>query len=92
MMINTDVALKIWNYKFCSLSQSDWLRLFLSQTFSHINTPTISAHLFFMPTPPMKMEQCVLKHRHTKFRHLGTTQTKEYNILQFWLKFDKTDT
>ena len=36
---------------------SDWLRLFLSQTFSRINTPTVSTWLFFLLTPPMKMER-----------------------------------
>jgi hypothetical protein len=35
---------------------SDWLRLFLSQTHSHIHTPTISSRLFFVLTQPMKME------------------------------------
>jgi len=36
---------------------SDWLRLFLSLTFTRINTPTISSRLFFLLTPPMKKEQ-----------------------------------
>jgi hypothetical protein len=45
---------------------SNWLRLFSSQTFSHINTPTISSRLFFLHTLPMKMEQSVLKRRHIK--------------------------
>jgi len=31
------------------------LRLFSSQTFSRMNTPTISSRLFFLLTPPMKM-------------------------------------
>ena len=35
---------------------SDWLRLFSSQTFSPINTPTISFRLLFLLTRPMKME------------------------------------
>ena len=33
------------------------LRLFLSQTFSCVNTPTVSSRLFFLLTLPMKMEQ-----------------------------------
>jgi len=36
---------------------SDWLRLLLSQTFFHKNTPTISSWLFFLLTLPMKMKQ-----------------------------------
>jgi hypothetical protein len=36
---------------------SDWLRLFSSQTSSRLNTPTISSPLFFLLSPPMKMEQ-----------------------------------
>jgi hypothetical protein len=36
---------------------SDWLRLFSSRTFSHVNTPTISSWLFFLLTPPTEMEQ-----------------------------------
>ena len=35
----------------------DWLRLFSNQTFSRVNTPIISSQLFFLLTPPMKMEQ-----------------------------------
>jgi hypothetical protein len=34
-----------------------WLRLFLSQTFSHINTPTFSNLVILHIYPPMKMEQ-----------------------------------
>jgi len=33
--------------------QSDWLRLFLIQTFSHMNTSMMSSRLFFLLTPPM---------------------------------------
>jgi len=59
---------------------SNWLRLFLSQTFSHINTPTFSTLANLHSYPPMKMEQSVPKHWHTKFRHQGTTQKKAFNI------------
>jgi hypothetical protein len=38
---------------------SVWLRLFSSQTFSSLNTPTVSFRLFFLLTPPMKMERTV---------------------------------
>jgi hypothetical protein len=57
------------------------LRLFLSQTFSCINTQVISPRLFFLLTPPMKMEQTVfcemLAH---KIRTLGNHPKEEYNI------------
>jgi len=36
---------------------SYWLRLFSSQTFSHINTPTFSNPVILHTYPPMKMEQ-----------------------------------
>ena len=61
-------------------SSSDWLRLFLGQTFSRINTPKISSQLFFLLTPLMKMEQSVPKRRHIKFRRQGITQKKAYKI------------
>ena len=35
----------------------NWLRLFLSQTFSRLNTPTISTPAILHTYPPMKMEQ-----------------------------------
>jgi hypothetical protein len=59
---------------------SDWLRLFSSQIFSHINTPTFSIPVILQTYLPMKMEQSVPKHWHIKFRHLGITQKKAYNI------------
>ena len=36
--------------------------------------------LFFLLTRPMKMDQCVPKRLHTKFRSRGITQRKEYII------------
>jgi len=36
---------------------SVWLRLFLNQNFSHINTPTFSTPFILHTYPPMKMEQ-----------------------------------
>jgi len=64
-----------------------WLRLFSSQTFSYINTPTFSTPVittfttpFILHTyPPMKMEQSVPKQWHTKFRRQAITQKKAYN-------------
>ena len=35
-----------------------WLRLFSSQTFSRINTPTFSNLVILHTYPPMKMEEC----------------------------------
>jgi len=60
---------------------SYWLRLFSSQTFSHINTPTFSNLVILHTYPPMKMEQRVPKRRHIKFRRRGITQKKAYNWL-----------
>jgi hypothetical protein len=59
---------------------SCWFRLFLSQTFSCINTPTFSNLVILHTDLPMKMEQSVLKHWHIKFRRQGITQKKAYNI------------
>ena len=62
------------------LREKVWLRLFPSQTFSRINTPTFS-NLFILHTyPPKKMEQSVPKRRQIKFRCRGITQKKAYNI------------
>ena len=47
---------------------SDWLKLFSSQTFSHTNTPTISSRLFFLLIPTMKME------------HTECSETSAYKI------------
>jgi hypothetical protein len=68
---------------------SDWPWLLSSQTFSRINTPTISSRLFFLLTPPMKMGQSVPKRRHIKFRGRGITQTKEYIIRSCLLQFSQ---
>jgi hypothetical protein len=57
-----------------------WLETSLSQTFSHINTPTFWNLVILHIYPPMKMEQSVLKRRHIKFRRRGITQKKAYNI------------
>jgi hypothetical protein len=49
-------------------------RLFSSQTFPRINTPTFSNLVILHTYPPMKMEQSVPKRRHIKFRRRGITQ------------------
>jgi hypothetical protein len=51
----------------------DWLMLFSSQTFSRINTPTISSAY-------EAGRDSVPKRRHIKFRGRGITQKKEHNI------------
>ena len=61
-------------------SPSYWLKLFSSQTFSRINTPTFSNLVILDTYPPMKMEQNVPKRRHIKLRRRGITQKKAYNI------------
>jgi hypothetical protein len=59
----------------------DWLRLFLSQTFTCINTQAISPLLFFLLTPPMKMEQTVFsKMLAHKIKTMGNHPKEEYNI------------
>jgi len=40
---------------------SYWLRLFSSQAFSHINTPTFSNLVILHTFPPMKMDQTVFR-------------------------------
>ena len=52
-----NVGVFIWEKIWLENSLSHWLRLFLSQTISHINTPTISYKLFLLLTPRMMMEQ-----------------------------------
>jgi len=53
----------------------------LSQTFTCKYTLAISSQLFFLLTPPTKMEQSVSKRRNTNFRCRRITQKKEYNII-----------
>ena len=61
---------------------SNWLKLFLSQTFSHTDTPTILKFSHYLPTCLWRWNrQSVLKHRHIKFRHRGITQKKTYSKL-----------
>ena len=43
--------------------------------------PAVSSQLFFLFTPPLKMEQtgCSAMSPHNKFRHWGIAEKKEYN-------------
>jgi hypothetical protein len=66
------------------LYPSDKLRLFLSQNFTCINSLAVSSRLFFLLSPPVKMEQIVPKRRKIEFRRRETTQNKEYNIINFF--------
>jgi len=60
---------------------SYWLKLFLAQTFSRINTPT-----FLKPSQSSYLTayedgtDSVPKRRHITFRRRGITQKKAYNI------------
>jgi len=47
--------------------------LFLSQTFTCINIPAISAGLLLLFKRRMKLEHSVTKRRHIKFRRRGIT-------------------
>jgi len=61
-------------------SPSSWLRLFLSQTLSHMDTPTILKFSHYLPTCLWRWNrQSVPKRRHIKFRRRGITQKKTYN-------------
>jgi hypothetical protein len=66
---------------------SYWLKLFSSQTFSLINTSTFSDVVIFHIYPPMKIEQCVPKCQHIKFRSWGITQ-KKHTTFRTWRKFE----
>ena len=61
---------------------SYWLRLFSSQTFSRINTPTfLKPNSFFTPTCLWRWNiQSVPKSGHIKFRHQGINQKKAYSM------------
>jgi hypothetical protein len=58
---------------------SNRLKLFLSQTLSHMDSPTIPQIQSLFNFLSMKMEQSVPKRRHIKFRRRGITQKKTYN-------------
>jgi hypothetical protein len=59
------------------------LKLFLTQTLYHMDTPTIPQIQSLFTFLPMKMEQSVPKRRQIKFRRRGITQKKTYNICYF---------
>ena len=64
---------------------SYWLRLFLSQTFSRINTPTFlkPSHTFYLPAYEDGTDS-VPKHQHIKFRRRQITQKKVFNNLRLF--------
>jgi len=66
----------VWLKISWTILKEELAQTILSQTFSRINTPTISTQLLFLLTPPMKMEQSVPKRRHIKFRR-PENHTKE---------------
>jgi hypothetical protein len=59
---------------------SYWLRLFLSQTFSYMVTPTFLKSSHSTPTCLWRWNS-VLKRRHTKFRSRGITEKTTYNTV-----------
>jgi len=63
------------------IAWAKWLRLFSSQTFSRMNTPTFLKHSHSTPTCLWKLNrQSVPKRRHIKFRCQGITRKKTYNV------------
>ena len=65
----------------CRLKHYFMAQAILSQIFTCIYTLAISSQLFFLLTPPTKMEQSVSKRRYIHFRCRIITQKKEYNII-----------
>ena len=71
-----------WKSFGSKIAWASWRRLFSSQTFSRINTPTFSNLVILHTYPPMKMEQSVPKRRHIKFRLRGIIQKEAYNVVK----------
>jgi hypothetical protein len=72
---------KVWLENSLSHPPSYWLRLFSSQIFSRMDTPTILKFSHSTPTCLWRWNrQSVPKRLHIKFRRWGTTQKKTYNI------------
>jgi len=66
-----------------------WLRLFSSQTFSRVDTPTILKFSHSTPTCLWRWNrQSVSKRRHIKFRRRGITQKKKHTTYRTWRKFE----
>jgi hypothetical protein len=64
-----------------SIWEKVWLRLFLSQPFSHMDIPTILKFNHSSPTCLWRWNrQSVPKRRRMKFRRQGITQKKTYNL------------
>jgi hypothetical protein len=63
------------------LSPSVRLRQFLSQAFICINSLALSSRLFFLFTPPVKMEQSVPKRRQIEFRIIPFHRMQIYLML-----------
>ena len=58
------------------MTNMNYIRTVNEEVVSRITFP----RLFLLLTSPMKVEQSVPKRREIKFRSLGITQKKEYNI------------
>ena len=71
-----------WTHPLPLQPPSYWLRLFLSQTFSCMVTPTFLKPSHSTPTCLWRWNrQSVLKCRHIKFRRRGITEKKTYNTV-----------
>jgi len=58
-------------------------KIFSSQTFPRINTPTFLSPVILHTYLHMKMGQSVPKRQHIKFRRRGITQNKAYKNAKF---------
>jgi len=72
-------------------SLSQWLRLFSSQTFPRINTPTFSNLVIILHTyPPMKMEKTKCSETSAyKIQTPGNYPEKKYTRLNLFIKYLK---
>ena len=77
---------KVWLKNSLSHPPSYWLRLFSSQIFSRINTPTFLKPISFFTTTCLWIwnSQSVPRRRHINFRRRGITQKKAYNNYFFF--------
>jgi hypothetical protein len=69
-----------WTTFGSKIAWANWLRVFSSQTFFRINTPTFWNLIILHTYPPMIMEQSVLKRRHIKFKRREISRKKSYNF------------
>jgi hypothetical protein len=79
--------LHVGHYPFTT-PPSNWLKLFLGQTLTRMDTPTILKFSHYLPTFLWRWNrQSVPKRRHIKFRRRGITQKRTYNTKRNCLQF-----